>query len=187
MLFRSQEVGVVSTLLHPDLILWLQNMFRWFYYKQQNFLGIDEYSSRLEQAYNLGPQLVEFLFNEYYQYFEKHHSFKVNGHAKRLIDRKPDDWELGIVSSVRTEKEIELLLSDQFLSAKKYGEVFTYRFCTDSLIRYYSSAIILHSDEAVSEEIDGYDFKDGSEVYILSSTPYNRHVFSDNIKIIEKE
>jgi hypothetical protein len=93
---------------------------------------------------------------------------------------------LGIVAEYRTKEEIELIFSDQFSATKGYSEAFTYKFCTDSPIRFYEPPTTPETPEnieVVSNEID--DFGSESEVYILSNAAYRKHIHSDNVDVIE--
>jgi hypothetical protein len=178
-----RESGVFFSSPGNSPIRWLIRILRWFYFKQQDYLGVDGHQPELEKTYNLNPELIEYLYNEYYQFFEGHYVFKVNDQIQRLIDRKPDDWVLGVVSTDRTKQEIELILSDQFTSKKEYSEAFTYRFCTDSPIRIYESAATPEGIEIVSKEIDS--FESDSEIYILSNAAYKDQIHSNSIDVVE--
>ena len=177
---------VFSGLPSESPLRWLIRILRWFYFKQQNYLGIDGQQPELEKTYNLYPVLIAYLYNEYYQFFKGHYVFKVDDQIQRLIDRRPDDWVLGIVSAYRTKEEIELILSDQFSATKEYSEAFTYKFCTDSPIRFSeppTTPEIPENIEVVSNEID--DFGSESEVYILSNAAYSKYIHSDSVDVIE--
>jgi hypothetical protein len=164
----------------------LISMLYWFYFKQQNYLGIKQYGEGFEDVYNSDPEMVEYLYSEYYHFFEKHYVFKVTDQIQRLIDRKPDDWKLGVISLDRTREEIELILSDKFSAIQEYRKIFTHRLCTDSPIRIYESATTPESVQFVSEEIDAYSLRDDLDVYILSNTKFKKHLyFPHKIGVIE--
>ena len=177
--------SMFSTLPSASPMRWLIEMFRWFYFKQKDYLGVDQYGEGLEDVYSSDPGLVEYLYNEYYQYFLNNSTFVINDQIQRLIDRKPDDWELGIVSSGITKEEIELIFSDKFCSAKECGEAFTYKFCTDSPIRIYESATTPGSIQFISENIDIYNFASESDMYILSNTEFKKYLHSSSVDVIE--
>ncbi|QKQ24623.1 hypothetical protein HUE58_05875 [Candidatus Ruthia endofausta] len=178
--------SVFSTLPSDSPIRWLISMFRWFYFKQKDYLGVDQYGEGLEDVFASDPELVEHLYNEYYQYFLENSSFTINDQIQRLIDRKPDDWELGIVSLDRTREEIELILSDKFSAIQEYRKIFAHRLCTDSPIRSHAPPPIHESVQFVSEEIDAYSLRDDLDVYILSNIEFKKHLyFPQKISVIE--
>lgn len=182
---NMRSSSVFSTPPSDSPIRWLISMFRWLYFKQKDYLGVDRYGEGHEDVYSSDPELVEYLYDEYYQYCVENFTITINEKMQRLIDRKPDDWELGIVSFDRTKEEIELILSDKFCSTKGCGEAFTYKFCTDSPIRIYEPSITIDSVQLVSEIIDAHDFECESYVYILSNAEIKRHLHSSNIDVIE--
>lgn len=176
--------SLFSTQPSDSPIRWLISMFSWFYFKQKDYLGVDRYSEGLEDVYSSDPELVEYLYNKYYQYCLERFTIIINDQIQRLIDRKPDDWELGIVSFDRTKEEIELILSDKFCSATECGEAFTYKFCTDSPIRFFEPPPAIVNVQFVSENIGIYNFGCESDVYILSNAEIKRHLHSNNIDVI---
>ena len=46
----------------------LISMLRWFYFKQQNYFGIKQYSEGFEDVYSSDPEMVEYLYSEYYHF-----------------------------------------------------------------------------------------------------------------------
>jgi hypothetical protein len=164
----------------------LISMLRWFYFKQQNYFGIKQYSEGFEDVYSSDPEMVEYLYSEYYHFFEKHYVFKVTDQIQRLIDRKPGDWKLGVISLDRTREEIELILSDKFSAIQEYRKIFAHRLCTDSPIRIYAPPPNPESVQFVSEEIDVYSLRDDLDVYILSNAEFKKHLyFPHKISVIE--
>lgn len=163
----------------------LISMLHWFYFKQQDYFGVKQYGERFEDIYNSDPEMVEYLYSEYYHFFEKHYVFKVTDQIQRLVNRKPDDWKLGVISLDRTREEIELILSDKFSAIQEYRNIFTHRLCTDSPIRFYAPPNP-ESAQFVSEEIDVYSLRDDLDVYILSNTKFKKHLhFPHKISVIE--
>ncbi len=177
--------SVFSTQPSDRPIRWLISMFSWFYFKQKDYLGVDRYGEGLEDVYSIDPGLVEYLYNEYQQYCLERFTITINDQIQRLIVRKPGDWELGIVSFDRTSEEIELILSDKFCYAKGCNEAFTYKFCTDSPIRFFELPPTIVNVQFVSENIGIYNFGCESDVYILSNAEIKRHLHPNNIDVIE--
>lgn len=158
----------------------LLTMLWWFYIKKSNFpecssKDFTEYYEKYDKTYNLDPELFEYLYDEYYQFFKENYEFEVNDDVQRLIDRKPDDWGLGIFSDDRTKDELGIIL-DELNSSGDYGKIFNFRFGASSPIVEYSDEPdvkdIVFSDESVAKAINQFNKKD-SNVFLLyeSSTP----------------
>jgi len=173
----------------------LLTMLWWFYIKKSNFpecnsKDFTEYYEKYEKTYNLDSELFEYLYDEYYQYFKENYEFEVNDDVQRLIDRKPDDWELGIFSDDRTKDELGIIL-DELKSNRGYGDIFNLRFGASSPIAEYSdepdAKDIVFSDESVAKAINQFDKKD-SNVFLLydSSTP-REHLKSEIRHILFSE
>ncbi len=165
----------------------LLTMLEWSYIKKSNFPECNskyftEYYEKYEETYKLDPELFEYLYDEYYQYFKENYIFEVNNDVQRLIDRKPDDWELGVFSDDRTKNELDIIL-DELKSTGNYGDIFNLRFGSNSPVYIFSDVPdtkdIVFPDEFVDKAINQFDSKDSS-IFLLYESPSPReHISSD--------
>ncbi len=164
----------------------LISMLWWFYIKKNNppecstryFVdGYKEY----EDAYNLDPELFEYLYNEYYEYFQDNYVFKVFAEVQRLVDRKPDDWELGIFSTDLAEDELNIIL-DKLKSVKSYAGAFKLRFGVNGIISAYAQDIV-HPSEVVAKDVNKFK-QNRSNIFLLYRSSVERRYFDSDIRHI---
>ncbi len=164
----------------------LLTMLWWFYIKKNNppecstryFVdGYKEY----EDTYNLDPELFEYLYNEYYEYFQDNYVFEVFAEVQRLVDRKPDDWELGIFSTDLAEDELNIVL-DKPKSVKSYGDAFKLRFGVNGIISAYAQDIV-HPSEVVAKDVNKFK-QNRSNIFLLYRSSVEAKHFNSDIKHI---
>ena len=164
----------------------LISMLWWFYIKKNNppecstRYFVDEYKEH-EDTYNLDPELFEYLYDEYYQYFKDNYIFEVFNEVQRLVDRKPDDWELGVFSTDLAEGELDIIL-DKLKSVKSYGDVFKLRFGTNGLVSAYAQDIV-HPNEVIAKSVNKFK-QNRSNVFLLYQSPVEMKYFASDIRHI---
>lgn len=150
----------------------LLTMLWWSYIKkgnlpERNSKYFIESFKEYEDTYNIDPELFEYLYNEYYEHFQDNYVFEVFDDVQRLIDRKPDDWKLGIFSGDRAEDELNIIL-DKLKSIRDYGDVFKLRFGANGLITAYSEdEDIVFSDDIVAKKINRFKQQSGLDIFLL--------------------
>jgi hypothetical protein len=162
----------------------LNGMLWWFYIKksnvpERNSKYFAESYEQYEETYKLDPELFEYLYDEYYQYFKENYIFEVNNDVQRLVDRKPDDWELGIFSKYLTKDELDIIL-DKLKSVKSYGDAFKLRFGVSIVTLAYAQDVV-HSNEALDKEIDKFR-RDRVSIFLLYRSPVEWQYFNSDIK-----
>ena len=165
----------------------LLTMLWWFYIKKSNFPErnskyFTESYEQYEESYKLDPELFEYLYDEYYQYFRENYIFEVNNDVQRLIDRKPDNWELGVFSEDLTKNELGIIL-DELKSTGSYGDIFNLRFGYSSPVYMYSDVSdtkdILFPNESVAKAINQFNGKDSNISLLYESPVPSEHISSD--------
>ena len=161
----------------------LISMLWWFYVKKNNppecstRYFVDAYKE-YEDTYNLDPELFEYLYNEYYEYFQDNYAFEVFPEVQRLVDRKPDDWELGIFSTDLAEGELNIVL-DKPKSVKNYGAAFKLRFGVNGIISAYAQDIA-HPSEVVAKDVNKFK-QNGSNIFLLYRSSVEKQYFDSDI------
>jgi hypothetical protein len=159
-------------------------MLWWFYIKKNNPLEcstryfVDSYKE-YEDTYTLDPELFEYLYNEYYEYFQDSYAFEVFAEVQRLVGRKPDDWELGIFSTDLAKDELNIIL-DKPKPVKSYGDAFKLRFGVNGIISAYAQDIV-HPSKVVAKDVNKFK-QNRSNIFLLYRSSVERQYFDSDIK-----